>query len=58
MFHSALIFTGNKLATSRCILQSTDADRRSVELMEGAINKFILTASLSSYRVLMFDQQL
>ena len=49
---SCLIFTGNKFTTSECILQNSDGDRSFVELMEVAINKFILIPSLSSYRVL------
>ena len=51
---SYLIFTGNKLATSGCILQNSNADR-SEELMERVIDKFILTPFLSSYRVLLLQ---
>ena len=39
---SYLIFTGNKLTTSGCILQNSDGDR-SEELMERVIDRFILT---------------
>lgn len=51
---SYLIFTGNKLATSGCILQNSNADR-SEELMERVIDRFILTPCLSSYRVLLLQ---
>ena len=58
MFHSValgscLIFTGKKFATSGRTLQNTHGDRRFVELMKGAVKKFILTPSLSSCKVLL-----
>ena len=58
---SCLIFTGNKFTTSGNILQNSDGDRRYIELMEGAINKFILIPSfvlLQGIVFVRFDQQL
>ena len=50
---SYLNFTRNKFTTSGCVLQNSDADRRSMELVEDAINKLILTPSLFSCGVLL-----
>ena len=48
-----LNFTGNNHTTSGYILQNSERDRRSGELMESVISKFVLAHCLSSCRVLL-----
>ena len=54
---SWLIFTGSKFTTGGFILQNSDEDRRSVELIKRAINisKFIFTLCLFSWSVLILQ---
>ena len=50
---SCLIFIGNKFTTSGCIFQNSGGNRRSVELMEVVINKFILIPYLPLFPLVL-----
>ena len=50
---SGLIFIGNKFTTSGCIFQNSGGNRRSVELMEVVINKFILIPYLPLFPLVL-----